>query len=249
MTDVPVPTIAAADHRPPHHRPPRRRPVSRSTSLLVLLLLAVPLLAGCLRGQMSLGISSDDRVSGELVLAVPATDGATGPTVAVPDALADRVSVEEYSAQDDAGTFIGSRIFFDDLSFAEVGLLGGLVEQGSDAYRLELRRAGDIVALEGEVDLSAAPGADVALRVNFPARVATTNGERVLGSDSEVRWTLPAGSSTLVQATARYADPSVRSFTGWTFLLGGVVGAVAVLVAVLALLARDRSPRPGRVRR
>lgn len=226
---------------------PTPRRTRHPSGLLLLLLLVLPLLGGCLRAQMSLGISSDDRVAGELVLAQPAMDGATGPAVTVPDALGERVRVEDYSATDESGAFIGKRVFFSDLSFPDLQLLTGLSAEVADAYRLELRRSGDIVSLDGEVDLSAATaGAQVQLRVNFPSRIATTNGQR--DSETAVSWTMATGSVTLVQATARYADPSTRSFTGWTVLVGGIVLAVAAAVAVLARLSRDRSPRPGRVR-
>ena len=61
MTAVPHP---AAPRTSPRTSVPRR-----VVSVLVLALLTVPLLAGCLRAQVSMGVSSNDRVSGRIVAA------------------------------------------------------------------------------------------------------------------------------------------------------------------------------------
>lgn len=222
-----------------------RRP-ARTTTLALALLLALPLLSGCVRAQLSIGVSSDDRVSGRLVLAVPR--GGTPPTVTAPPALGSAVTVKPYSQ----GGYNGSEVQFTNLSFAQVQQLSSLTAAGTGAYSLNLRRSGDIVTLEGTVDLTSVTpqGADVELRLNFPARVATTNGIR--DGANGVTWSssgsLTVGRSNLVQASARYPDPASRTFTDWTLLVGGFVLGVALLVGLLALLARDRSPRPGRTR-
>lgn len=231
----------------PSPLPPRSR--RRPLALLAVLLLALPLLGGCVRAQLTMGVSSSDEVTGQLVLAVP--DGGTPPALTVPAGLGSSVTIDPY-AQDG---YTGSVVRFTALTFAQLQLLSGLATGGAGTTSLTLRRAGDIVTLDGTVDLTnvADRGADVTIKISFPSPVTTTNGTS--DGANGITWTnaeggtLRTGVSNQLQASVRYDDPTTRSFTQWALLLGGVVLGVAVLVAVIALLARDRSPRPGRVRR
>ncbi len=220
--------------------------------LLAVLLLVVPALTGCVRAQLTMGVSSDDQVSGLLVLAAP--QGGTAPTVTVPAALGSAVTVDPYQE----GEYTGSQVSFTELSFAQLQTLTtSLTSEGAGTYSLGLRRSGDIVSLDGNVDLTGVPagsGAEISVSVAFPVRVNTTNGSQQ--ADNTVTWSTTGGDANLslergnlLQATASYADPSRRSFTDWTLLLGGVTLLVVVVVVLLALLSRDRSPRPGRVAR
>ena len=79
---------------------------------------------------------------------------------------------------------------------------------------ISLRRAGDLVILEGRVDLTSLndPDADVSLSVAFPGEVTSTNGDQV--SSDIVEWKLRPGVVSTMNAQARYTDPSARSFTG-----------------------------------
>lgn len=225
------------------------RPRWRRRGLAVVLLLALPLLSGCLRAQLTMGVSSSDQVTGQLVVAVP--KGGTPPTLTVPPGLGSSVTVEAY-AQD---SYTGSVVRFSKLSFAQLQLLSGLSAVATGTYSLTLRRSGDIVTLDGTVDLTkvTAQGSDVTIKFSFPSPVTTTNGQRE-GANG-ITWTtaqggtLAVGKSNLLQASVRYDDPTTRSFTQWALMLGGVVLGVALLVAVIAVIARDRSPRPGRVGR
>ncbi len=219
-------------------------PARRRAWSAVLLLAMLPLLAGCLRVQVSMGVSSNDRVSGRIVVAVvPANATDKGPQLQVPPALTAKLRVEQYS-QDG---YVGSQVFFDDLTFGEVGELGALSDQTQGMFNLQFVRAGDLVTLSGHADLRSVPpqGSDIQLTIAFPARVATTNGTR--DGDSTVSWKLPAGDTSTVHAEVSYADPNTRSFAGWAGIVGGITLAVAALVAVIAYMSRN--PVPSYLRR
>src|SRR5262249_54951612 len=134
----------------------------RTWSAMLLLAMLIPLLAGCLRVQVSMGVSSNDRVSGRIVVAVvPANAKDKGPQLKVPTTLSTKVRVEQYG-QDG---YVGSQVYFDDLTFGEVGELGGLSDQTQGMFSLQFVRAGDLVTLNGRVDLKSVPpqGSDIQL--------------------------------------------------------------------------------------
>ncbi|WP_232236378.1 DUF3153 domain-containing protein [Nocardia sp. BMG51109] len=199
----------------------------------------MPMLAGCLRVQVSMGVSSNDRVSGRIVAAaVPANANDKGPQLTVPESLAGKVRVEPYT-QDG---YSGSEVYFDDLNFGEVQQLSQLSDETQGMFNLQFTRTGDLVTLNGRADLRNVPpqGTDVQFSVAFPARVATTNGTRE--GDSVVSWKLPTGDVSTVHAEVKYADPNTRSFAGWAGIVGGITLAVAAIVAVLAYLSRNPTP-------
>jgi hypothetical protein len=107
---------------------------------------------------------------------------------------------------------------------------------------LSLRRAGDLVILEGRADLTslADPDADVSLSVSFPGEVTSTNGSQV--SSDVVEWKLKPGVVSTMNAQARYTDPSARSFTGASIWLGLGAFLVAGVIGGVAWMARDRNP-------
>ncbi|MGW0050962.1 LppM family (lipo)protein [Nocardia cyriacigeorgica] len=215
------------------------RPGIRVTAAVLLAALLVPVLAGCLRVQASMGVSSNDRVSGRIVAAViPANPEDKGPQLKAPDTLATKMRVEPYS-QDG---YVGSQVFFDDLNFGEVQQLGQLSDQTQGMFQLQFQRTGDLVALDGRVDLKSVPphGSDVQFSVAFPARVAKTNGNRE--GDSVVTWKLPPGDVTRLHAEVSYADPNTRSFAGWAGIVGGITLAVAAVVAAMAYVNRNPAP-------
>ena len=218
--------------------PRRSGRIRRLVMLVGMLAVAVPLLTGCLRLQVSMGVSEDDRVSGQIVAAtVQTSDTDLGPQLTPPDSLGNRVRVEEYR-QDG---YVGTRVFFSDLTFGDVQSLQAMAPQSGGSYQLEFQRSGDVVTLAGQVDLSSLPaqGSDVQLTVAFPARVATTNGVR--DQDNVVTWKLPAGESTMVRAEVRYPDPGTRSFVGWAGIVGGVTIGMAAIIGAMAYLARNPS--------
>lgn len=221
---------------------PRSR--RRSLAAAALLLLLVPVLAGCLRVQATMGVSADDRVSGQIVAAtIPADENDKGPQLTAPDSLAGKVRVQEY----DQDGYVGSQVFFSDLSFGDVQQLGSMSDQTSGTFQLALQRAGDLVSVNGKVDLESVPvqGTDVQITIAFPARVATINGNR--DSDSIVTWKLPAGEVSTLRAEVRYADPNTRGFAGWAGIVAGVTTGVAAIIGALAWMNRNPAP-PRRAR-
>lgn len=207
----------------------------------MLLLLVLPTAVGCVRVRASITVSPDDRVSGQIIAAAKPRDGDDrGPQLVNNLPFAHKVAVSEYSRDD----YVGSQAVFSDLSFSEVPQLAALSRDAA-GVDVSLRRAGDLVILEGRVDLTSMndPEADVLMTVSFPGEVTSTNGDRV--TSSIVEWKLRPGVVTTMNAQARYTDPSARSFTTaaiWlviaAFLVAGVVGG-------LAYVSRDQSPRPG----
>ncbi len=191
-----------------------------------------------------MGVSADDRVSGQIVAAVvPEDENDKGPQLVVPDSLSSKVRVQAYN-QDG---YVGSQAFFSDLTFGDVEQLGHLSAENSGTFQIQLKRTGDLVSLDGKVDLKAVPtqGSDVQFTIAFPARVATTNGNRE--GDSIVSWKLPPGDVSTMRAEVKYADPSTRSFAGWAGIMGGVTIGVAAIVAALAYINRNPSPPRRRV--
>lgn len=233
----PSPNIAKADDplvTAPSSRRPRRG--VRVAAVLLFAALVLPLLAGCLRVQASMGVSSNDRVSGRIVAAsVPQNDQDKGPQLKAPEQLSAKVRVESYS-QDG---YVGSQVYFEDLTFGEVQQLGALSDQTQGMFNLQFNRLGDLVKLTGRVDLKSLPphGSDVQFTVAFPARVGTTNGTRE--GDSVVTWKLPAGDVSTLRAEVGYSDPNTRSFAGWAGIVGGITLAVAAVVGVLAYMNRN----------
>jgi hypothetical protein len=206
---------------------------------MTMLLVALPMLAGCVRIKASITISADDLVSGEIVAAAkPRNSKDAGPQLDPNVPFSQKVAISKY---DDDG-YVGSEASFSDLTFAE---LPELAQMNSDAQgvNLSLRRAGDLVILEGRADLTSLtdPDADVELTVSFPAAVTSTNGDRV--DPDTVQWKLKPGIVNMMTAQARYTDPSTRSFRGAALWLALSSLVVAGVVALLAWFSRDRSPR------
>ncbi|WIM90219.1 DUF3153 domain-containing protein [Candidatus Mycobacterium wuenschmannii] len=199
----------------------------------------IPALAGCVRIKASITISPDDLVSGDIVAASkPKNDKDNGPQLDPNLTFGQKVAVSKY----DRDGYVGSQASFSDLTFAE---LPELARMNSDAQgvNLSLRRAGDLVILEGRADLTSLtdPDADVELSVAFPGSVTSTNGDRV--DEQTVQWKLKPGVVSILSAQARYTDPSTRSFQGAALWLLLASLGTAAAVGGLAWYARDRSPR------
>jgi hypothetical protein len=211
----------------------------RRLAALTMLFLVIPVLAGCVRIKASITISPDDLVSGEVIAAAkPRNASDAGPQLDPNLPFSEKVAISKY----DRDGYVGSQAVFSDLTFAE---LPELANMNSDAQRvnLSLRRAGDLVILEGRADLTSLtdPSADVELTVAFPGAVTSTNGDRV--DPETVQWKLKPGIVSTISAQSRYTDPSTRSFRGAALWLGLSSLVVAGLVALLAWYSRDRSPR------
>ena len=123
---------------------------------------------------------------------------------------------------------------FSDLTFAELPQLANM-NRDAAGVDISLRRAGDLVILDGRADLTSLtdPDADVSLSVSFPGEVTSTNGDQVAAE--VVEWKLKPGVVSTMSAQARYTDPSARSFTGaaiWlglaSFLVAGILGGAGL---------------------
>ncbi|MCI4675416.1 LppM family (lipo)protein [Candidatus Mycolicibacterium alkanivorans] len=211
----------------------------RLRSLALLLLLVAPQAVGCVRVHASITVSPDDRVSGQIVAAAKGRDDKDqGPQFDLNVPFSQKVAVSEY----DSDGYVGSEAVFSDLSFAEVPQLANL-NRDATGVDISLRRAGNLVILEGRTDLTNVndPDADVQLTVAFPGEVTSTNGDRI---DSEVvEWKLKPGVVSTLSAQARVTDPSTRSFTTAALWLGLAALVVAGIIGTLAYRTRDRSPR------
>jgi hypothetical protein len=195
--------------------------------------------AGCVRIRANITVSSDDRVSGQIVTAAKPRDPQDkGPQLLNTLPFANKVAVSEYDDDD----FVGSQAVFSDLTFAELPQLANM-NRDAAGVDISLRRAGDLVILDGRADLTTLtdPEADVSLSVSFPGEVTSTNGDQVAAE--MVQWNLKPGVVSTMSAQARYTDPSARSFTGAAIWLGLGSFVVAGIIAGVAWVNRDRSPR------
>jgi len=208
-------------------------------AMVLLLVVLAPMAVGCVRIRASITVSPNDEVSGQIIAAAkPRRDDDAGPQFDPNLPFSQKVAISKY----DRDGYVGSEAVFSNLTFAELPQLANM-NRDAAGVDLSLRRAGNLVILEGRVDLTSLTDsdADVELTVSFPGEVTSTNGDRV---DTEiVVWKLKPGVVSTMSAQARFTDPSTRSFTGGALVLGIASFAVAGLVAWLAWLGRDRSPR------
>jgi hypothetical protein len=206
---------------------------------VLLLLLLAPLATGCLRLNASITVSPDDVVSGEIIAASKArNDADRGPQFDENISFSEKVDVSSYEADG----FVGSQAAFSGLSFAELPQLANLSKDAS-GVDITLRRAGNLVILEGRVDLTTVTDAEADVRFSaaFPGEVTSTNGERA--DAGVVEWQLKPGVVTTMSAQARYTDPSTRSFRTAALWLGLAAFAVAGVIGTLAWRDRDTAPR------
>ncbi|MFI9817253.1 DUF3153 domain-containing protein [Saccharothrix variisporea] len=213
--------------------------MSRATALILpVMLLAFFSLTGCVRLHAAMALSQDDRVSGEIVAATPPTrDNDPGPQLRVPNELASRVTTKPY-AQDN---YTGTQLFFSGLTFDEVRALAAATSASSSRYQLSFRRSGDLVTMNGSVDLTQVPPerADIQVKISFPGEVVETNGREE--ESSTIAWSPKPGQASMLEATVRYAGENSPSYFGWTMLLAGLTGGAALIVVVLAIVAHRRS--------
>jgi hypothetical protein len=215
---------------------PRR---NRVVALFLLLLIATTAV-GCVRVRASITVSPDDRVSGQIIAAAKSRNADDkGPQLLNNLPFSNKVSVTDYQRDD----YVGSQAVFADLTFAELPQLANM-NRDAAGVDVSLRRAGDLVILDGRADLTPLndPDADVSFSVSFPGEVTSTNGDQV--SSDVVEWKLRPGVVSTMSAQARYTDPSARSFTGAALWLGISAFLIAGIVAWVAWISKDRSPVP-----
>ena len=210
---------------------------SRLRAIVLLLVLVAPMLAGCLRVHASITVSPDDQVSGEILAAVkPRDDKDSGPQFDENVAFSQKIAVSPYRADG----YVGSQASFDHLTFAELPQLANL-SRDATGVDISLRRSGNLVILEGRVDLTNVtdPDADVTFSAAFPDEVTSTNGDRI--DANTVEWKLKPGGVTTMSAQSRYTDPSTRSFSAAAIWLGLAACLVAGMIGALAWRDRDRT--------
>lgn len=214
--------------------PSRRRP--SPTVLLVTLLLAMAALSGCARVQAALAVQPDDTVRGEIVVATPEQGPEDpGPALTIPSGLSGAVDVSEYRQEG----YTGSLVRFSDLTFPQVGELISAAGAPGEKVRLEIRRAGNRVVVDGAVDLTTVDvdRADFQLKIAFPGQVLDANGEADSG---EVSWVFDAGEVGDIEAVVAFDDPDAPSPVNWSIGLFLVVALAAAAVVLLA--RRTRNP-------
>lgn len=217
--------------------PSRRRP--SPTVLLVTLLLAMAALSGCARVQAALAVQPDDTVRGQVVVATPEQGpDDPGPTLAIPPGLTDAVDVSPYRQEG----YTGSLVRFSDLTFPQVGELISAAGAPGEKVRLEIRRAGNRVVVDGAVDLTTVDvdRADFQLKIAFPGQVLDANGEADSG---EVSWVFDAGEVGDIEAVVAFDDPDAPSPVNWSI---GLFLVVALAAAAVVLLARHTRNPPVR---
>jgi len=214
--------------------PSRRRP--SPTVLLIALLVAMVTLSGCARVQAALAVQPDDTVRGQVVVATPEQGPEDpGPALAIPPDLAGVVDVSEYRQEG----YAGSLVRFSDLTFPQVSELISAAGPPGEKVRVEIRRAGNRVVVDGSVDLTTVDvdRADFQLKIAFPGQVLDANGEADSG---EVSWTFDAGEVGDIEAVVAFDDPDAPSPVNWSIGLFLVVALAAAAVVLAA--RRTRNP-------
>lgn len=212
------------------------RSARRLAALTLLAVLAIVTLSGCVRIQAGLRVSQDDLVTGDLLIAALASKpGDTGPVLTIVPELADKVRAEPYN-QDG---YVGQRLFLTELRFSDVALLAETITTGKQ-YRMSFRRSGDLVSMNGSIDLTQLPTdkAEVLVKIAFPGTINRTNG---LNEDGLISWEPKSGAVTEFGVTAEYTDLSGGSWTRWVLIVGGSAIGVAVIVLALALFTHRRT--------
>ena len=239
--------------------------------LLVAILLATPMLSGCLQRSTTVG----DRYSGSIVVATSADNPRGAPQLDIPESMSRSVALSEYRAGPDGAeqpggqssaatpapganpsadqaTRIGTRASFYDLTAGQFGQLGDIVSSsfGDSSMSMDLsaKRSGDVVRFRGSADLSdLVPNRDfLQLTVTFNGPVTATNGDQT--GERTVTWTPEPRKPSDFSADAEYADPATAALSSWSWLLAVLCLIVVGIVARLAYVKRDKSPRPGRPR-
>ena len=209
----------------------------RPLALALLAMLAMLALSGCVRMHVALAVSQDDLVSGEMIIAaLPTKDGDPGPTLTVPAELTDRVRMEKYAADG----YVGQKVTLTELRFSDVTSLSETITSGSQQYRLNFRRSGDLVSMSGSIDLTQLPAdrADVQIKMAFPGSINRTNG---IQDEGTVTWQPKPGAVTEFGVTAEYTDTSGGSWIKWALIMGAAAIGVALIVLLLALMVHRHS--------
>jgi hypothetical protein len=206
--------------------------------LLVLMLIVVVTASGCVRVRAAFAVSSEDRVSGDVVVASLPSAQTGPPILTVAPSLAGQVTVKPYAADG----YVGSELTFQNLTFDQVSLLAATLTNEGNAYHISFQRLGDVVNMAGSGDLTQVPNdrVDVQLKVSFPAAILRTDGSV---GDQTVSWQFKPGRVTGFSAADQYTIGNTKGWRFWAFAVGGGGLVASLLVLALALLARRRHLR------
>ena len=203
-------------------------------------------LTGCVKFDLDLVVNKDSTISGTMIFAVSDALASLGETDSsqesdVSDELVDPktkgVLVEEFKK----GGFTGQKITLDRVPFSEF-------KQGGDSGDLTITREGDLITLNGFLDLamedadssedlfaaelakSIFASADFKIRVTFPFEVVSTAGE--LSEDRRtVTWEPKIGDRVDLKTTVKI--PSAIPIVP-------IAAAIVVLLLVLTLVVLRR---------
>jgi hypothetical protein len=223
-----------------YDRVPKASPRRRGIRVLCLsfVLVIVGLLAGgCVRVHAAIAVSTDDRVSGDVVIAsLPSAQNGQGPQLTIPTTMAAQVTTKSYKADG----YVGSELTFTSLTFTEVSALATAISNENGTYKIVFQRSGDLVNLDGSVDLSqlSVKGVDVQIKVTFPNPPVRADG--ALDGDT-VTWTMKPGQVTSFSAADQYTLGNTRGWRFWALTLGGGGAIISMFVVLLALWARRRN--------
>jgi hypothetical protein len=214
--------------------------VRRLLPLLLALIVIGIGLSGCARVRTALAVQPDDTVTGEIVIATPERGpDDTGPAITVPSDLRSDVEVAAYK-QDG---YTGSVLRFANLNFEQVSQLSQVAGPAGGAVQFQMRRAGNRVQVNGQVDLKpvSVDRADFQLKISFPGEVLDTNGEDDSGT---VSWTFTPGEVGEFNAVVGYNDPNAPSPLNWTILLAVLVAIASLGTVVYARATRNPPVSP-----
>lgn len=211
----------------------------RIGSVGVLITALALVLAGCVKLDMALEVSSDNKVSGSMIFAFQKSAmeamGQDPKEMAEQSVQVDD-SVEGVSAAPyDEGDFAGAKYTFDAVTLDDFNKTskedGGLV----------IERQGDTFVVSGEMDLSsgdttglegmdaAFASAEIKIAITFPSGVSESNGQV---SGNTVTWEPKLGEMTTFEATAGATGGGSSSTT--LLIIGGVI--LLIIIGVIVVL-------------
>lgn len=204
--------------------------------------------------QLDIPESMSSLISVSEYSTVPSSGSVTAP-VPTTAGQSDASSVPGASAQ--APPRIGTQATFSELTPGQLSQLGDIIGDsfgdsfGDSAVSMTLtgKRSGDVVRFNGTTDLTNLdPNRDlVELTVTFDGPVTAAPEQSQIG-DKTVVWKPVPGQSEQFVAEAKYADPATAAVSSWSWFVALLCLITVAIVARLAYVKRDRSPRPGRPR-
>lgn len=208
---------------PPSDRPTPRKMRVRIAAALASITAILPL-SGCFDAQAGITISGDDRVSGIIEITPTEASRSKFAQWQIPDDLTDRVS--QGIVDSSTGKM---EVQFNDLHFLEV--TDTLRQLSDDRIDIDLdRTGGGQISMNGHMDLSHLPGANVDLLVAFPEAVTDSNGRQT--EPTKVEWQLASGEDHAVWASSPAGSTKRNQF----LLFAGVTAAAGVLASLLGIL-------------